>query len=342
MTKTLEEQEKMFSLFRKNFSCREIAREMGIHPSTVSRYIKKRFSGEIERRGLNKPKIYPRLGRSILSLIRNNKRVSLRQLSALCAKHHQIAVSYTTIRKFLRVNSMTKKKVVYSSMINSRTAAIRLAWCRKYENWTLEQWRRVIFSDETYLRRHSKDGRVQVWVDTRKPLDKQGHQIETSRASNYSLMVWGSMCGYGRGNLVWHSSSITADSYLQILKEDLKDTVNDLRKNYDLRSKDIVFQHDNAPAHTAGRVKDYLDNQPFKTLSWPPYSPDLNPIENVWSLLKLEVRKLNPEPKSEKDLWESVQTVWNRFGYEYFRKLVDSMPRRLQRCIINKGYHTRH
>ena len=48
----------------------------------------------------------------------------------------------------------------------------------------------------------------------------------------------------------------------------------------------IQFMHDNAPIHTAAFVKEYLGTHGIEHMVWPPYSPDLNPIENIWGLTK--------------------------------------------------------
>ena len=50
--------------------------------------------------------------------------------------------------------------------------------------------------------------------------------------------------------------------------------------------------HDDAPTHTAYIVRDALEELAIEVMIWPPHSPDLNPIENLWALLKAEIYKL--------------------------------------------------
>ena len=52
--------------------------------------------------------------------------------------------------------------------------------------------------------------------------------------------------------------------------------------------------HDNAPCHTAKRVKQYLTEENIKVMNWPAHSPDLNPIENLWHIIGEQVRERNP------------------------------------------------
>ena len=62
-----------------------------------------------------------------------------------------------------------------------------------------------------------------------------------------------------------------------------------------LNGNDFRFQHDNDSNHTSNLVKNYLQNQGIEVLSWPPQSPDLNPIENLWPELN---RQLNNHGRS--------------------------------------------
>ena len=62
-----------------------------------------------------------------------------------------------------------------------------------------------------------------------------------------------------------------------------------------LLAEDGIFMHDNAPTHTAYVVRDVLQEMEIEVMIWPPHSPDLNPIENLWALLKAEIYKIRPD-----------------------------------------------
>ena len=64
--------------------------------------------------------------------------------------------------------------------------------------------------------------------------------------------------------------------------------------------------HDNDPKHTSGLVKDWLKQKTIQTLSWPSFSPDLNPIENLWDELERRVKK--HQPKNLPELRTSTNT----------------------------------
>ncbi len=58
---------------------------------------------------------------------------------------------------------------------------------------------------------------------------------------------------------------------------------------------DRIFMQDNARVHTARIKTDWLDEQGYLIMMWPPYSPDLNPIEQVWYMMKTWIGKHYPE-----------------------------------------------
>jgi len=91
-------------------------------------------------------------------------------------------------------------------------------------------------------------------------------------------------------------------------------------------------------------VKSSLARKPAdKTLTamdWPPQSPDLNIIEAVWDHLDRERNKRQPTSKEE--LWEVLKEAWYNIPEDYFRKLQDSLPKRVQDVLRAKGGHTKH
>ena len=64
---------------------------------------------------------------------------------------------------------------------------------------------------------------------------------------------------------------------------------------------DSIFMQDNAPIHKAHAVTKWLEEMGIEVVDWPPYSPDLNPIKNLWKILKAKIIKLYPELVTIKD-----------------------------------------
>ncbi|GBN49121.1 Transposable element Tcb1 transposase [Araneus ventricosus] len=149
-------------------------------------------------------------------------------------------------------------------------------------------------------------------------------------------LVWGCMSASGLGNLVFFDGIMNHALYLNILKDNLKLSAQNLGIGNNF------FYQDNDPMHTALNVRLWcLYNCP-QNLKTPLQSPNLNPIEHIWRELEVRVRKHDIKTKSE--LKTVMMEEWMNIDAEITKKkkLVKSIPKRLKAVVDAKGYPTKY
>lgn len=225
------------------------------------------------------------------------------------------------------------RRAARKPLLTERMKKRRLSFAKKYQDWTPEQWKKVMWSDESTFRLLRIGSKV-----VRRPSDVSRYDprytIKTVKHPD-SVMVWGCFSGAkGRGGLYFLPKNVTmkASNYIEVLREHLLDM-------WDIHGCEF-FMQDGAPSHCAKSVKSFLANNNIALLEWPGNSPDLNPIENAWNIIKDEVEKCRPT--SIPKLKEELTKLWVTMDASYLEKLAISMPKRLKMVLKCKGNMTKY
>jgi len=246
-------------------------------------------------------------------------------------------LSTQTVRNSLKKAGMKAVVRKKKPLLSRRHRKERMDFALEHQHWTVEDWKRVVWSDETKINRLGSDGRKWAWKKAGEGLSDR--QVGgTLKFGGGSLMVWGCMLWDGVGYACKIDGRMDGDLYIKILEEDLQASIN----YYDKSPSDIIFQQDNDPKHTCKKAKNWFQDNGFKVLSWPAQSPDLNPIEHLWYHLKKKLGEYERSPSGMIELWERVEEEWNKIDAVVCQNLIESMPRRVEAVLKAKGGYTKY
>ena len=161
-------------------------------------------------------------------------------------------------------------------------------------------------------------------------------------------MVWAAISAAGLSDLMImrrdksaKKQGFTTQSYIRVLEDGL----------LPIFEASDIFQQDGARIHTSRVARAWFERCGIRLLeNWPPYSPDLNPIEHVWPLLKEKLYELYPdielwkggEEKIAERMEDALVHAWSQIRDRIAYNCVASMPERLEAVIKARGWYTRY
>ena len=147
-------------------------------------------------------------------------------------------------------------------------------------------------------------------------------------------MLWGCISFQGVDSLHRIRGRLNSEDYQQILGDVM---LPDARR---LVGEDFIFQQDNATIHTSRSTRQWLRDNEVTVLDWPAKSPNANPIENLWHVLKVWANEKHPE--TEQELWEAVQMAWREIPQGLINNLIESVPGRIEAIGRARGEATKY
>lgn len=314
-------------------SYREIGRIVGSTHKVVSRVVRRFLAQKTidRKKGSGRPrKTSPQTDRMIVRTVAGNRFTAISQISESLVLGN---LSESTISRRIReTGDFNSYWAVRKPYIRDANIKKRLAWCKARVSWTVEQWEQFLWTDESpYVLRFRAKRRV--W---RRHNERYAQNcLQGSVKHDIKINVWGCFSAHGVGSLCLVDGILDQHQYMDILLEEMLPSAENL-----FGEGRWVFQQDNDPKHTAIRTRNWFIEHQVPLSEWPAQSPDLNPIENLWSILDKKCAKRSPS--NARELYEILEKEWYNLDVELLKRLVHSMPRRCQAVIDNKGGMTKY
>lgn len=213
-----------------------------------------------------------------------------------------------------------------------------MKWAKEHIHWTVADWNKVLWSDESpFLLRYA--GRLRVWRHVNERYDVRA--MKGTVKHDKKINIWGCFSAAGVGHMCQVHGILEQVQYKSILQRHMIPSALKLWPQSGVQTRPTwIFQQDNDPKHKAKSVQQYLSNKGVRILPWPSQSPDLNPIENLWSILDYKAK--GRQPRNEADLLQMLQDDWAKLDPQILQNLVKSMPQRCQAVIDARGYPTKY
>ncbi|CAL1274870.1 unnamed protein product [Larinioides sclopetarius] len=204
----------------------------------------------------------------------------------------------------------------------------RRVWCADRQSWIQER-HNVVFSDESRFCVQYSDGYIRVWRFRRdRTLPSCIRYRHTGTAPG--RIVWVAIGYKIRASLVRIDGNLNADRYIY-------DILRSVVVPYLQGLPNTIFQQDNAKPHVARRVRSFLDTQGIRLLPWPARSPDLSPIENIWSWVA-EILARHPSPANRVvEVWHRLKAAWNELPVSVIQDQFDSISKQERAVSAAKG-----
>lgn len=333
---SLDIREVVIKLHNEGNVSRVIANLLSLGKSTVNEIINKwKTTGDLKDKPCpGRPR---KTTNRVDKIIKRKAVIDVKKNAAIIARElreeNLADISQSTVSRRLNEVGLFGRVGTKKPLISKKNKKARLEFAKAHQYWTTEEWKKVLFSDETKINLFGNDGRRYV----RRPKGTRNssrYQIPTVKHGGGSIMLWGAFSWKGVGPLHKIEGNMNADMYRDILSvQMLPYARRNLPRNW-------IFQQDNDPKHRSKLLQEFFRKKNVRVLEWPSQSPDLNPIEHLWQELKLRIGVENHSNKTV--LWEKVQEEWKNISQDRIVKLIESMPHRCAAVIASKGMATEY
>ena len=242
---------------------------------------------------------------------------------------HHVSVSKDTVRRIAKEQGLVYRRRKKKPLLTAAHKVGRLRFARRRRPRGF--WDRVMWSDEASFALYSLT--KGEWVE-------DGEEAAPHETVKWPprIRVWAAISSRGKTPLIRIPKKMNAEGFETLLVEKLIPLMCDA---IDGGPEDFVFMQDGDGTHTAKRVRKRLETEGIEQLlPWPAHSPDLNPIENAWSIIERHLEIVHPT--SDRGLWQAMQDAWEKIDDNQLLRLCGSLPHRLQAVKGAQGGHTKY
>ncbi|KAL4499097.1 hypothetical protein ABPG72_016999 [Tetrahymena utriculariae] len=247
--------------------------------------------------------------KTVLDTVNANPELSLRRMEKV-EEVKEIGIKKDTIRKILIENEIQAYKIPKILPLYQKQRDERIGFAKMLLKKGKKYIKRICFSDET-LFQMDKFGPQYAWVE--KPDDIKPEMCIKKKSFPLRVHCWALISSTGPISFVKLESYQTSDTYINLLADEL---------SQEFYNGDLILQQDNARCHISQKTMEWLDQNEIITLSFPPYSPDLSVIENIFGVLKREVYDIRNEIENEEILFSKLRLIF--FNSELIKKSIIS------------------
>lgn len=302
---------------------RRVGRLVGLGKSTVSRHAAEVSPVTPKKRGRPR-KTSTTDDRALVKRARRSKFKGSRDHARFMLRRRHVVITPRTVRRRLLHVGLISKRPTKKPLLSETHRRRRRDFARG--NLARGDWGQVVFVDECTFSLYRVPQLARA---------KRGEVVITPTVKHPTKVhVWGAISAQGVGKMFMFTENLTSQLYECILRDYLVPTFVALHHR-----PWILFQ-DRDPKHSSRRCKDFIEDRLINWLPSPAQSPDLNPLENVWALLKDRVAAHNPENLSQLKRW--IRHEWQQLTPLDLRKFIMNMPSRLKAVQDNRGGPTRY
>lgn len=203
--------------------------------------------------------------------------------------------------------------------------AIRVEFCR-FVLERREEYRVIVFSDESRFARGPDNG----WRRIKRGVYNETCFVEKEKFTQ-GVMVWGAIALGYRTNLMLCSGHVDSLEYRKVMQE--SNFIDDMNKLHGPGG--WVYMQDGAPCHTASSTIEFFDSNRVLVLpGWPANSPDLNPIEMLWGIMKKKIRGNDLDLRAFAD---NLKELWHQIDQDVIDSLCSSFFKRCELVLQLDG-----